>query len=277
MTSIRVLGLEVTRTSGGHEMVCCPFHSDRNASAWFNPKKRLFYCAVCGTGMNINQLARALKIDYEWDGEDFEQDIPDYQMFNSTQEFEIGLMLMHPYIESRGVDEFYANGYGLRVKTGSPEAIVMPMLSLSGKIIGASYRFIDPSKAGTRYKKVGTQTDLWPLPFLLEDNIKRVIVTEGGWSAMALAPHLNRYERAVALMGARANRDIAQLVQPFDEVVFLYDDDIAGDRACRQMRRLSPLRQSFTLEKAPDDMEESEIKTLLEKVRKLNERYPLKA
>jgi DNA primase len=54
----RAVGLEVTGTSGGEELVVCPFHDDHNASATWNPKSDLFYCFTCGEGMNLEQLLR---------------------------------------------------------------------------------------------------------------------------------------------------------------------------------------------------------------------------
>lgn len=270
MTSIRSLGLEVVRISGGHEMVLCPFHADTTASAWFNPRKSLFYCAVCGIGKNIQQLAVALGV--EWDGEDWDiyENIPEYSMIGGSEPIDIGNAIYHPYMEYRKITQRVVDDFGLRFKDYQPEAVVFPVTTLSGTHIGAVYRFIG---GGQRYKKVGEMTPIWPLHFLIKATVlpKHLIVTEGGFSALRLAPLMYSDEMVVSTLGALANERIVDITAPFEAVTFLYDDDIAGDRACRKMRKLAPLRKAFTLSKAPDDMTDLELIQLADKLRRLYE------
>ena len=88
---------------------------------------------------------------------------------------------------------------------------------------------------------------------------------------MRLAQCAYQDELVVSTLGALANQRIVNLVSIFKHVTFLYDDDIAGDRACRKMRQLAPLRKAFTLSKAPDDMTDLELVQLIDKLRRLYE------
>jgi DNA primase len=269
MTSVTALGLQVERISGGHELLLCPFHADTNPSAWFNPKKNLFYCAVCGTGMNIYQMARALNVEIELDGEEnVEEYIKDYSMLSDPSGLNLGTAGYHPYVELRGIDAFTAGAFGLRFSSSGPEAVIFPVTSVYGSSCGSVHRYVNPAQMGTRYKKFGKMKPLWPLHFLERGrNAHLVVVVEGGWSAMRLTSVLNHDEVAVSTLGALANEGIADVVNGFPQVVFLYDDDMAGERACRKMRQIAPDRLAFTLEKAPDDMNEDELFELMGKVR----------
>lgn len=267
MSSVRELGLEVVKFSGGHELLLCPFHPDRTPSAWFNPRKGLFYCSVCNLGLNMEQLAHRLGVEWEAE-EERGQELEDYSMFDTGEEVVSYPFEYHPYIKQRGISEATAHIYSLRYKPSKEEAIVMPVTDLKGRMNGAIHRLIEPG--GQRYLKMGHMTPLWPMHILGGDvPPKLLIVTEGGWSAMRLAPYIGWNEEVLSLMGAKANDKIVDSIRGFDNVVFLYDEDAAGITACRKMRKLAPFCNSFTLAKAPDDMNEDELFNLIGKVRNL--------
>lgn len=271
MISARMLGLEVTRVSAGEELVRCPFHSDSNASAWFNPHKGLFWCAVCNLGLSAKQLITKMGTDIDLDQvvSDAEGEIPDLDLIQENHILPMGNPHQwSSYYEGRGVSEEVVGMYQLEVNIVN-HSIVFPVSDIWGNRIGSVERFINSEATGTRYKKSGTMTPVWPLHFLnLFKKGDSFIVTEGAFSALRLCTWSKRQGgRGIAftLFGAKANQEIIDVLRPFNPV-FLYDKDEAGINACRKMRKLAPEWDSVVLAKAPDDMSSEEINELMVKV-----------
>jgi hypothetical protein len=265
MSSARQFGLTVTGSSGGQELVLCPFHLDRHSSAWWNPTKELFYCAVCGFGLNAWQLANRLGVEYEevieWNAE-----LGDLYLVDDEPVWELGQLVYHDYFRERGIHEKVINAYGVRWKNAEPRGAVIPLTSLSGEIVGVQYRFQDEVTAGTRYKIHGKVPPVWPMHKLKDlHNGCPILLFEGVWSAMRVATWLLRHPHinlpTFALLGAKANEEIVETLSPFN-AVYLYDADEAGSRACKKMKELAPLSHSF-ITMSPDDMRDGEIENLL--------------
>lgn len=271
MLSAKTLGLTVVGNSGGHSLVLCPFHNDRRPSAWYNERKGMFYCAVCGFGVNQVELARKMGLDpdliadMEAEVDDYEP--PDFSLIPDDVSINwYGSKGYHPYFEVRGITANTAQLYGMRYHE-NPEAVAFPIMTPNGTfLIGSVVRYIDTAKTGTRYKKYGKITPYWPR----EHNKDVAIICEGGFSAMRMSKYRNEeQEFCYAMFGARCNQELIDATWHFDKVVFLYDDDIAGERACHQMRKLNPTANSYTLSKAPDDMSTTELTYLWDKIRRV--------
>lgn len=266
MISAAHFGMEVCGTSSGEELVRCPFHTDSSPSAWFNPKKGLFWCAVCHVGKNLFQLRDALAPDLELDDLP-EIEPPDYNFFDEGLRFELGEdNVYHDYlVKERKINPVVSALYGMRWLSTEPEAAVIPFVDQQKKTQGVMYRYVDAKKAGTRYRIIGEPTPVWPMPLVKHINPERdfCFVTEGAWSAMRIASVSDQL--ALSVLGAKANRKIADTLRPF-QCVFLYDNDIAGRSACARMRQLMPTAAAWTLRKAPDDMTDEEIFKLMERI-----------
>lgn len=271
MTSATRYGLTVMGNSGGEELVLCPFHKDNTPSAWFNPRKELFYCSVCGFGMTGMRLAVRLGIEVQVEegGDPLSTPPPeDYDLVSETMAYNLGDATYSDYIDARGVLRGIASLYGLRW-CNTLEAAVFPFYGLSKRLQGIAYRYANPVQGQPRYRVMGEPFPVWPTHFfdygLLES---KIVITEGAWSAMRLAEYAEEFGASLvffALMGAKANRKIVDLLRPFD-CTFLYDGDTAGDRACRRMRQLWPSAKSYTLSQSPDDMDEFTLDRLVTKL-----------
>lgn len=266
--SAKQLGLEVLGTSAGEELVKCPFHSDRSPSAWYSPKKELFYCSVCGFGMNLQQLSEKLNIDLELDDLGT-RELPDFDLLTETPYIPRGGCIYVDYFEQRGISELTAHYYALEWREEEPAAVIT-YRNLQGNVIGSMLRYTDPAKAGTRYRIFGDTTPIWPMETL---NFKKadeeIIVVEGAWSAMKISQYYAEqgiFNVPVALLGAKANQSIVDCLKPF-KPIFLYDGDQAGKNACLKMKKLSPTVPAFVLKTSPDDMEMDEIGSLMERIR----------
>lgn len=270
MISAKHLGLEVVRVSAGEELVKCPFHKDNRPSAWFRTDRGLFWCSVCQKGMNTGQLVAALGLDLDLNEllSEYAWEIPDLDLVSESVDLPYGTPGFFPYMKARGIIQEVAQLYSLEYSVVS-RSIVIPFFDMFGIRIGTVQRYISPEAAGMRYKKTGTMVPVWPLPFLANFKTRDTfIVTEGPWSAMRISTvSIKRGARGIAfsLFGAKANQEIVDVLSPFNPV-FLYDNDTAGRNACRKMRSLAPHWNSYTLAKAPDDMNDVEIAELLEKV-----------
>lgn len=275
MTSARNLGLTVTGSSGREELVLCPFHSDKTSSAWWNPDKELFYCAVCGIGLNLVQLASRLNVALDEIASNANENIQDYNLMVETPHYDLGEVKYHPYFEKRKIDRQVFYMYGARFKDSIPIAASFPIYDLTNKVVGVQYRYLNPEETGTRYRTFGEVQPVWPmheLKWLV--TTKTVIVTEGVFSAMRLSSHLYHNESStinlivLATMGAKANSKTLALLNPFKSI-FLYDNDNAGRRACKKMRELAPLGHAYVLSTSPDDMNNTQLYELVDKVEKL--------
>lgn len=257
-------GLSVTGTSGGEELVLCPFHSDRKSSAWFSPRRGLFYCAVCGFGLNVYQLVKKLGLDIEVQDYEIAPEELEYNFLNEHCHLELGEEIYVDYFEQRGIDEQTIRHYGVRWLEGKQSAAVLPLTDLKGEVKGAAYRYTRVKD--TRYRMRGETTPVWPFHHLVGlHDLETVLVTEGAWSAMKIFGYCQARGLVlpvVALLGAKANRKVVDALRPF-EVVYLYDGDMAGSRACKRMRELSPTSLAFTLRTSPDDMTDSQIEEML--------------
>lgn len=271
MISARHLGLEVVKVSAGEELIKCPFHSDNKPSAWFNPAKGLFWCAVCHVGLSAESLVKQMGLDLDLDGllAEHEDEIPDFDLIEMPVDLPYGIQTYSLYTKGRGVNENVSRMYGLESDTTN-HAIIFPVNDKWNNRVGTVQRFTDPEEHGMRYKKMGKMTPIWPLPFLA--GFKQgdyILVTEGVWSALRISTFSQEYGGrgyTFTTFGARANQEIVDVLSPFSPV-FLYDNDKAGRNACRKMRELAPQWNSFTLPKAPDDMNFEEMKELIWKLR----------
>lgn len=259
MHSAREFGIRVVRTAGDEEYCLCPFHSDHSPSASFNRVKGLLYCYVCGRGWNLVQLEGLLGVEVT-PKDDREPE--DYDLLGSEEIFDLGEDKYVPYFEKRGIQPIIIMGYGVRWKQ-EPEAAVLPIRTLRWKLTGVAYRYL---VGDTRYKVFGKTTPVWPMHLLSSLSLRRkIVVTEGAWSAMRIASVLGSEVLPLALLGAKASPAIVDVLRPFC-TVFLYDGDPAGERACRKMRTLFPSAHAWTVPVSPDDMQDKEIVELFDKL-----------
>lgn len=273
MLPARVLGLEVIRTSGKEEVVKCPFHTDTNPSAWWNPEKGLFWCAVCMKGMNAYMLAKALGVPLEVIEKGLLAEPEDYDLFSETLRLPRGERVYANYIKDRGISERIAIAYGVEWREDKPQAAVLPIPDINAEVVAVVHRYVNPKETGTRYKFFGEPTPVWPINMLRHVGTKRpIIVTEGAWSAMRIATFCvesrSDFYNCFALFGAKANQRIVEVLAPF-KPVYLYDNDKAGRKACEKMRSImSADSLAFTLNTSPDDMDNGEVEKLFESLRK---------
>lgn len=256
------LGLDVVGVSGGQELILCPFHHDTKPSAWFSPRKGLFWCSVCHIGLNVSQLAKRLHIDIgkivpSLDDER-ESEFAGFDLYERPFVMPPGFGLSYaPYYEERGISPRVATAYGLQWNP-TDDIVAFPITDMDGQIIGTQERFVKSGPFGRRYMKFGKTTPVWPMHFLPNLETKEcVIITEGGWSAMRIAQVLDI--PALSFLGARAPHNAKTLLSPFKSVVVLYDNDRAGIDAARRMKKICPSWQVFVTPVSPDDLQDADL------------------
>lgn len=262
----RAVGLDVVGTAGGEELVKCPFHDDKRASASWNPKSNLFYCFTCGFGMGIHELLKRTKssIDAEAFIEErsehvVELDLSRPEAFRDS----FGGMFYNDYLRARGVSEQVCIDYGVTVSADESK-ILFPVVNTYSKTLGRISR--STYETSTRYIKVGEQFPIWPMDHLVGLCYgEYIIVTEGLFSCLRIASVDKRIE-VVSLAGAKANSGIVATLSSFNPI-FIYDRDKAGIRAAKEMKRMKPEWTVLTSDPAPDDMhEDSSIATLIDRI-----------
>jgi len=248
--------------------VRCPFHHDKTPSAWWNPKKELFYCPVCNLGLNLHQMQSRLHLEMD-EVAPSEREVPDFDLTMEVLAMPRGVMLYHPYYAERGISAETIEFYGVQWTMYPLQGTLFPFVNLRGKTQGCMVRYLNPEEAGTRYNIHGKPTPLWPLVQLKGCREgKVVLITEGPWSAMRLHQFIKtRFDVQAYIfstMGAKANEgllDVTRHLRP----VFLYDGDTAGQNACRKMKSLGA-EHAFTLSVSPDDMSEIHMYQLFERL-----------
>lgn len=256
-------GLRAVGNSGGEQLVICPFHNDKRPSAWWNPIKNVFYCAVCQKGLSAFQLATQLGVEtFDLEQESYDENTQDYDLTYDSPPYR-GTVSdpKHPYLQERNVSTIAAEFYRVKIATREPEAVYFPVYDISDNQTGAVERYIE---GPVRYKKYGYMQPLWPMWQLkeLEEN-ERLYIFEGPFSVLRWTT-VFPYLRAFALMGAKANQRLADMLRDL-EVVFLYDHDTAGINACYRMRELLPTAHCYTLPISVDDMEDKQIENLMKR------------
>lgn len=284
MTSITAFGLSPMGTSGGEQLLICPFHNDRSPSAWWNPIKDVFYCAVCGYGLSARQLAQKLGLnpdDFAEEEEEFGSELFDYDLTEIDVDYMDTIIQYDEYPDymqerniSREAMKLMKVGM-LHSLTASSHAIHFNMTTVLGRRTGYVHRLILGSRDGRRYQKVGKMQPLWPAERLATMPVAiPFLVFEGPFSAMRNTSYW--LEKGIetnsfAMMGAHYNIGLVDMVRNL-KPIFLYDHDKAGINACYQMRKILPSAPSFTLPISVDDMDDKQIENMhLKLMRKLEE------
>lgn len=262
----RTIGLEVVGGAGAEELVKCPFHDDKNASASWNPKSNLFYCFTCGFGMGLEQLLSAMgkEIDIEAFMDEREEHVVELDLSRPARmSFSEGYCNYNEYLELRGVSEEVCKDYGVTV-SGDGSKVFFTVTDHIGKTVGRISRNVYASS--TRYIKVGDQRPVWPMDRLYSSPYgEYVLVTEGLFSCLRIAS-VDKRMSVFALAGAKANMYIVAALSSFNPI-FIYDRDKAGIAAARKMKKLKPEWIVLTSKVAPDDMlEDSLITKLIDKI-----------
>lgn len=273
MLSAKALGLDVTKSSAsGEVLVLCPFHPDKNPSAWYNQAKGLLYCSVCGRGWNEKQIAKARGIELS-DLEEEDAPIPErYNLITHTEPIVLGEREYNDYFVTRGISQATFEHYDLHWISSPHEAAVLPIFNLNSDLVGAVYRYLHPHESGTRYRFFGETTSVWPMHLLRYVKPKEdvLIVTEGVFSAMRIYDFcMKTYGYSVpvfSLMGAKANSGIVDTLALFKRVWYLYDCDAAGRRAKDKMCGLDLNAIVHCCKPSPDDMSDTQLSKLIEHI-----------
>lgn len=258
------IGLEVMGTSGGEQLVKCPFHDDHHASASWNPKYDLFYCFTCGFGLNLQQLLTRLgrDIDDEFLIEE-SLHVPKLDLKPEEPDLWPGLKRHNKYLAKRGISVWAAEEYGVGIE--DERRVIFPVADNDGKTVGIIARYIEPGD-GPRYKKSGVQRPLWPTH--LWQGLysgEHIIVTEGIFSALRIASCSKRFT-VLSLCGAKANDEIVAALSPFHPLI-IYDRDRAGINAAKKLKAMRPDWPIFTAKPSPDDIaDDKEVVRLVNKL-----------
>lgn len=164
--------------------------------------------------------------------------------------------LNNPDFIHRGIDPKYFKQSGVRMAFSefdgkTPNSFNFPH-TLKGKLVG--YMTIVLNKVPKIVWSVGNikGSDLFNWEVAKKKGVKRLYVTEGHWDCLALEMMLEsqsggKYKYAVvsipngvqsaAVTLGRMRKEIEEL---FDEIVLVFDNDEAGDKAVREVQKVLP-------------------------------------
>lgn len=215
-------GFTVGRTMGDEAMVICPFHDDTKPSAVFNVSTGLFFCYACRTGLNVNQLAKRLKVNGIAKREvthtgrlDADEDLWERRWSAATQVDDSS------YILSRGVSLNLSRQLMVREDR---EGILFPQSPDGVQVVGIQVR--STTGRGPRYKFHGKRLPLWP--FWLWKEAESPVLTEGSFGALRLR---GQGLSAFATQSANVPKRSVLAIAAKDSGTIFFDADEAGQRA----------------------------------------------
>jgi hypothetical protein len=253
-----LLGLQVAKTSGKELIVFCPYHSDQNASAEYNPEKGFFYCFGCQTAKSARELAEDL-------GGALVPISDTHQIFGKFDEAKSSdwrHLLHNPsavgnkYLQNRGVPDFLVRYFKLRQ---NPDGILFPLEDRFGDVIGFQVRHYE---AKPKYMFYGERPPVWPMRQLFVN--APTFITEGVFGVLR---GLSFRANTVAIMGAGAMGSYGKLMTTLpasDKVYAMMDGDFAGMVAAGKSVLLGiPAIMRPPGWPEPDEMSESEWLSIL--------------
>lgn len=167
------------KPAGDHKYnACCPFHSERNPSFWFNTENGLWKCETgCGSGNATSFLARIRSISTE----DAYKELLKIAGVDDEGERPKLPETIADYSESKHLPVEFLEKLGLRDQPGDerrPAYVTIPYYGTDGKVVAIKQRFHPKNKQRFGWEKGGKPT-LYGLWLGLNKNAQSVILCEG--------------------------------------------------------------------------------------------------
>jgi hypothetical protein len=207
--------------------------------------------------MNLMQLldATGATIDSElFYADDDYYPGPTLDWSSPEMDFPVGIPGYTEYLSSRGVSREAVDHFQLEIDLPY-ENVLFPITSPKGLRTGTIVRYMDkaPGSYGKRYMKMGRMWPVWPMGRLRSIPVHDiVVVTEGLFSALRFETVIQN-GKSLSLCGARANYDIVSALSAFIPII-VYDNDLAGRKAAKWMKRARPEWTVIVARTSPDDI-----------------------
>lgn len=226
------LGLSVRHSVGLNEVLCeCPWHGGSD-SLCVNLQTGAFICYSCGVRGGPGKLIKKTGGTASWTS--FERPSPSEQDHEWRKLLDGDLAYDHPYLVSRGVDNWQVEKHSIRqCRLG----LAFPMYDRVGHTTGALIRRADP-KSKYRYVTLGGKPPVWPLQAL--DEVKPnypMPVVEGVFGVLSAE---RAGYKAVAVLGARVKDQVKVWLSGVRPHV-VFDCDLAGYLGAYKMLELLPM------------------------------------
>lgn len=251
-------GIQVESSNGTYELCLCPFHEDSKPSAWFNVKKRLFYCSVCDKGYNEYQLSKLLSS--EMIVGKFEVEPGAYSLFEE-EKVEKGFKSHNDYLDTRHIEPWYSKKY---LEINFDGDVYFPNFDLKDVREGCIIRRRFGHKA--KYIK-RTNLPLWPFSEL-NKNPKNILLVEGLFSAARIRQACEKQNiqlfECFSMLGV-TSRNLCPFI--VDRKVSAYfDNDKGGETGLKNFKRLYSQHTAKRIKPSPDDMTNKQFEKFLKHV-----------
>lgn len=263
------LGLYVVSASGYEEHILCPFHDDKSSSASWNYQKGMFYCQTCKVGFNLRQMASKMKLDLKelsvesfWDERYFS-----LEFFAKETIIEAPIKLtptMQLYLDRRGIGPRMIRKYFSGTK--DYKGVMIQPTDYNGKVQCSITRIMNPKPKQPRYYVKGEKPAIWPFnEFWLE--FHTIVFVEGIFSRVLAEQALGfcRFDTTAygtplgiySMLGSSLKEEELTNIlgqTKYERLVFLFDNDYAGECGAKSAKLLFPMAETYVLSKKLDEI-----------------------
>jgi len=268
----------------------CPFHSDRKASLFINTKQGIYRCFQCSRGGSIESLFKemtgenlykALNISYdEFSAYASPKFVPEEEDLDSTPDIHIEFSgdissirevpLATSYLRRRGISYQTAHDMRMRVAVRARfndityvNRLIIPVEE-GGKLLSVEGRDLTGSaEPKVLYPRKSSVNTLYQLDRL--DTQKTLYVVEGLMDLALLRAH-PEFKNSTSVFGASITRRQLHLLNRFDHVVLIPDNDDAGNRSIEKLKE--GLKVRFSVLPVPRQLNNIPIKDVGDVVQK---------
>lgn len=218
----------------------CPLHHGANSTAFAITPEKGFYCFACGKGGGLADFIRLM-------GDEPDEAARAWQPTQAVEPEEplvphelAPLDASHPYFCARGIHAATARYFGAGYYRGPGpmhRRVVIPIHEPDGALAGHVGRTVYDDRE-PRYlfeRRIRRSALLFNLHRVKASGADTVLVTEGVFDAMAT--YQIGHANVVATLGCQVTENQRALLSRFRRIGILFDEDVAGDDAARELER----------------------------------------
>lgn len=255
-------GIQVSRNYGNYQLVHCPYHNDRHASAFFFIETGNFYCKSCGARKRIEDFVT----EFEHVATATHSKLPSFvsrpSFANPSQFIDIldsdaGVNYAHIF---RGISKSTLSLCDVRWNTFG-ESVTFIQRDEQNDICGNVQRVTLPHST-FRYYVHGKVGPIWPIEAFSIERSEPLFVSEGPWKAMRIMDSQHRLgiaHNSFALFTSTPTMNTHRLLWQYNgPIVLIVDNDDAGSRLMGCFKSLHKNIRCFRPKVALDDISDQD-------------------
>ena len=211
--------------SDGGYVALCPFHKDtKNSFHIYSNGYWKCYAASCGLQGGFERLLELLCIDKKYKNNVLFIEAPKEKKEEKTIPESTFFWMPKPtwYFHNRGYPEIIIDKFNIRYDR-KKDMVIFPIYNNQKEVIGISKKSV--SGSGPKYLHPENKSNYLYNLWNIKPDVKNVVLTEGFFDVYRLTLY---GQWAVACMGSCVSDDQARILERFQLVTIMLDNDDAG-------------------------------------------------